>query len=255
MNPSDSRPLLKITPLLILIFAALGCGFMETVESTKIPQSQIEQTYDVTASRENTLVTAHFYYGSMGKSVDLDAPSKIEHNDAELPQVAFDFPFGTRYAKNLAGTETHHSFVYTNNDGKIFRNELSFAPIELPSEEIAVSRSREVRIQLSRAVEKDENVSISLKSLAVPPDAGKSNVEAPGNKPANQEDYDISLADELDATRAAIILKPKNLKKFVRGKAILSLRVTRALSLQQANEAGGSMRYNYDSTCPANVID
>jgi hypothetical protein len=200
-------------------------------------------------------VTAHFYYGGLYKSVDLDAPSKIEHNGAELPQVAFDFPFGTRYAKNLSGLETRHSFVYTNNDGKVFRNELSFAPIELPSEEIAFSHSREVKIQLSRPVEKDENVSITLKSLVVPPDAGKSNTDAPVNKSADQEDYDISLTDELDATRAAIILKPKNFKKFVRGKAVLSLRVTRTIALQQANESGGFLRYNYDSTCPANVID
>jgi len=47
MNFIDSRRLLKILPLLILIFLALGCEMMETVGSTKIPQSEIKQEYVV----------------------------------------------------------------------------------------------------------------------------------------------------------------------------------------------------------------
>lgn len=255
MNLSDAQRLLRILPLLILIFVGLGCEFMETIESGKVRQSQIEQTYDVSASRENTLVTAHFYDKSSGKSVDLDAPSKIEHNGAELPQIGFDFPFGVRYTKNLSGLETRHSFVYTNNDGQVFRNELNFEPVDLQFGEIVVSRSQEVKIWLSRRLEKDETLSISLRSRAAPPDAGKSNAEPPSDKTANREDYEISLSDELDQSRAAIILKPKNLKKFARGKAVLKLTATRTLSLQQGSEAGGTMRWSYDSTREANVID
>src|SRR5215213_4131119 len=105
MNLIDARRLLKNLPLLILIFVGLGCEMMETVESTKIPQSAIQQTYVVSASRERTSVTAHFYYGSWGKSVDLDAPSKIEDNGAELPQTAISFPFGTRYETDLPGLQ------------------------------------------------------------------------------------------------------------------------------------------------------
>ena len=253
MNAIDSRRLLKFLPLLILIFAALGCAFMETVESTKLPQSDIQQSYAVFASRERTAVSAHFFSKNLGKSVDLDAPSKIEHNGAELPQTALSFPFGMRYETNVASLQTNHAFVYTNHDGQVFRNELTIEPVELQLGEITIDRARELKIELSRAVEKDETVTVSLKSLAVRPGSGESNAAPKSDKPA--EDYEIFLNDELDEKRSAIILKPKNLKRFVRGKAILSLAVSRTLSLQQAVAAGGTMRWTYTSNRDANVTN
>ena len=255
MNFIDSRRLLKIFPLLVLMFVGFGCEIMETVESTGIPQSRIQQSYVVSASRERTSVSAHFYYGNWGKSVDLDAPSKIEHNGAALPQTAISFPFGTSYETSLPGLQTNHSFVYTNNDGQVFRNELNFEPIELQFGEITVSRAQEIKIWLSRVVGKDETVSISLKSRAVRPAAGSSNAAPKSNNPAPPEDYEIFLNDELDERRAAIILKPKNLKKFVLGKAVLELEVSRTLPLQQAADAGGTMRWSYASSREANVTD
>ncbi|HEY8560893.1 MAG TPA: hypothetical protein VIL74_11015 [Pyrinomonadaceae bacterium] len=255
MKISNARPVVKILPLLILTFAALGCEVLETVESTKIPQSEIQQTYIVSANRERTTVTAHFYHGSWGKSVDLDAPSRIEHNGAELPQAAISFPFGTRYEKTMPGLQTAHSFLYTNHDGKTFRNELSFEPLELESGEIIVSRSKEVKIALSRRVGNEEQISVTLKSRAAAPDAGNSNAEPVNDKIGDREDYETSLNDELDATRTAIILKPKNLRKFARGKAVLSLEASRTHALQQSAPAGGSMRWSYTSSRDANVLD
>ena len=254
MNLTDSRRLFKILLLLVLTCALAGCEVLETVDASKIPQSEIQQTYVVTASREGTFATAHFYHGNWGKSVELDASSKIEYNGAILPRAPLSFPFGTRYEKNLRVLETRHSFVYTNRDGKVFRNELSFEPVELPSPEITVSRSQEVKIQLSRAVGKEETVSISLKSLTPSLDAERSNGAPQSDKPAT-EDYQISLTDELDDQRRAIILKPKNLKRFVTGKATLRLEVSRTLSLQQAAPAGGTMRWSYHSTSDATVVN
>lgn len=254
MNLTDSRRLLKIILLLVLTGAPAGCQVMETVDSSKIPQSEIRQTYVVTANRESNFATAHFYHGNWGKSVELGASSKIEYNGALLPRAAFSFPFGTRYEKTSRLLETRHSFVYTDGDGKVFRNELSFEPVELESAEIVVSRSREVKIELSRVIGKEETVSISLKSLTPPPDTDKSN-DAPQGSRSAAEDYEISLTDELDESRRAIILKPKNLKRFVPGKAVLRLEASRTLSLRQAAPAGGSMRWSYNSLRDADVVD
>lgn len=255
MNIIFSQTLLKIFPFVILIFLSLGCAMMETVESTKILQSEIRQTYVVTATRERTNITAYFNQGSWGKSVDLDAPSKIEDNDRELPQSSITFLRGTVYELNLAGVQTTHRFVYTNNDGKTFQNELSFEPLDLPAGEISISRSQETKIQLSRIVGKDEKISISLKSLQTPPDSGNSNASTAPDKTEPKEIYELSLNDELDANRSAIILKPKNLKTFVNGKAILSVEVSRELSLQEQNQVGGTMRWSYSSTVDASVAN
>jgi len=253
MNFIFSKALLKIFPFVIFIFLSLGCAMMETVESTKIPQSEIRQTYIVRATRERTNITAYFNHGSWGKSVDLDGPSKVEDNDRELRQSSVTFLRGTVYEMNLAGVQTSHRFVYTNNDGKTFQNELSFEPLDLPAGEISISRSQETKIQLSRIVGKDENIAISLKSLQAPP--GNSNSAPAANKTGAKEEDDLSLNNELDANRSAIILKPKNLKTFVNGKAVLNVEVSRELSLEQQNQAGGTMRWSYSSMVEASVAN
>jgi hypothetical protein len=250
MNFNGLRPIFKILPFALLIFVCLGCQMIETVESTKIPQSEIRQTYAVTATRERTNVAAYFNQGSWGKSVDLDAPSKIEDNSEELPQSSLTFLTGTTYGKNLAGLRTAHRFVYTNNDGKVFRNELSFEPLDLPEGEIVINRSQETVIRLSRAAGKDEKISISLNSSQKRPDSSNSNAA-----PDNSEEYDLFLNNELDESRSVIVLKPKNLKKFVGGKAVLSVETSRELPLQEQTEAGGTRRWSYTSTTSASVTN
>jgi len=250
MNFTDLRSMLKILPCAFLTFVCLGCQTMETVESTKIPQSEIRQTYVVTATREQTNVAAYFNRGSWGKSVDLDAPSKIEDNGGELAQSSLTFLTGTTYGKNLAGLQTAHRFVYTNNDGKVFRNELSFEPLDLPAGEIVVKRSQETVIRLSRRVGKDEKISISLNSSQKRADS-----DNPNAAPNNSEEYELSLNNELDENRSVIVLKPKNLKKFVGGKAVLSVETSRELPLQEQTQAGGTMRWSYTSTVNASVTN
>lgn len=248
--------LLKALPFVILIFFCFGCQTIETIESNKIPQSEIRQSYNIIASRERTRVIASFSQGNWGKSVDLDAPSKIEYNGSELAQSSLNFFSGTLYERKFEGAQTAHHFIYTNGDGKIFRNELNFEILELPSEEITINRLQETKIRLSRAVGKGENISISLKSLQTPPDFdGNSNAAPKSKKTLDNKEYDLNLNDELDESRSVIILKPKNLENFVNGKAVLSIEISREISLQQANEAGGAMRWSYNSTGNANVVN
>jgi hypothetical protein len=248
------RPPLKILPFIILIFVCLGCQTLETVESTKIPQSEITQTYVVRGTREQTIITAYFHQGSWGKSVDLDGPSKIEHNGSEMAQSSLTFLTGTTYGANSSGVQKNHKFVYTNNDGKIFRNEMSFQPLEITVKEITVSRSQETKISLSRVVGNDEKVSVSLNSSEKRPESDNSNT-APDKVKSDAPEYDLSLDNELDESRSAIILKPKNLKKFVNGSAVLTVEISRELPLQQPTEAGGTMRWNYSSMAQANVTN
>jgi hypothetical protein len=245
--------LLKSLPFLTLIWLSPGCGLFETVESTKVPPSEIKQHYIVAATRDDTQVKVYFTQGGWTKSVDLDAPSKVEHNGAPLPEIMI-FLGGPTYAAKFPRLETKHSFVYTNNDRQIFRNELSFQPLELPAGEIAISRGGETGIRLSRAVRHDETISIALESVQKPAEPAISN-SAPGNNKLNERDYMISLNDELDESRSLIVLKPKNLKRFVNGKAVLTVTLGGSMPLQQATAAGGAMNWTYSSTRGATVGD
>ena len=73
--------------------------------------------------------------------------------------------------------------------------------------------------------------------------------------PINSEAYDLFLSNELDENRSVIVLKPKNLKKFAGGKAVLSVEISRELPLQEQTEAGGTMRWSYTSTINASVTN
>jgi hypothetical protein len=58
-----------------------------------------------------------------------------------------------------------------------------------------------------------------------------------------------------DESRSVIVLKPKDLKNFANGKAVLSVEASRELPLQQQTEAGGVMRWSYRSTMDASVTN
>lgn len=247
--------MIKCLPILMLLFAGLGCAMLETVESTRIPQAEIRQTYRVSADRNETHAAAIFYHGSWGKTVDLDAASRIVHNDREMPQISPNFLKGTTYDVYFKEFQTRHVFVYTNGEGRVFRNEMSFEPIEINLPEAIVSRARNIVVPLSRAVRENEQISISLASTEARPAAEPANDNSAGPPPPNSPVYDLTLNGELDAARAAVVLKPKNLKNFVAGKAVLKIEVSRSLNLQQAAPAGGSMSWAYTSAVPASVVD
>lgn len=241
---------LQFLPLCLLLLGSLGCSVLQSVESNKVPQNEIRQNYSVRASRGGTNVSANFTRGGWGAAVDLDPPSKVENNGAEMNQRNSLIFAGVYYGVDFSYVEKTHKFVYTNNDGKKFVNELSFEPVELADGAVTISRSGDTRVALSRKIGDDESVHIVVKSSQTPPSSN-----ANEKKNSNDPDYDVSLNNELDSTRAAIILKPKDFKRFVNGRATLKVEVSRNLDLQQGTPAGGTMIWTYESTRDANVVN
>lgn len=245
--------MIRYLPIMLLLFAALGCAMLDTVESTKIPQAEIQQVYRVSADKNGTHAAAIFYHGNWGKTVDLDAPSRIEHNGSEMPQITPNLIKGTTYDVFSEQFQPAHEFVYVNGDGRAFRNRIGFEPIEIGQAEIKIGRTRETVVPLSRAVRENEEISISLSSAEKRPAAVLSNAANAEPAPAGADEYDLTLNGELDGGRAAIVLKPKNLKNFKTGKAVLRIEVARNLDLKEATPAGGSIGYAYRSTADVEV--
>ncbi len=249
----------RVFPLLLLLAAALGCVWTETIESTQIPQSEIAQIYRVSADRNETRIAAVFNHGGWGRTVDLDAPSRIEHNGREMPQISPNFFKGTTYEIAADRFDGRHEFVYTNGEGEVYRNRMSFEAIEIVADgEIRLSRTQSTVVRLSRPVAAEERMQITLGSLEPRPQATPDGETAGNSRPADfaqKHVYDLSLTDELSPDRTSISLKPKDLKKFARGKAVLKIEVGRELPLQQSNAAGGSMNWSYVSSVGATVED
>jgi hypothetical protein len=248
-----NRLIKHLPAFLLLVFVGLGCDSVETVESNKIPQAEIKQFYKVSSSKNNTEVSAVFNHENVSVTVELNAPSKITHNGKGMPKVTANDFAGTTYELSFDKLQTNHEFVYTNGDGNVFRNSMSFEPLEIAASEIEVSRSINTIIPLSRAVGKDENVSVDLVSDTERPPIDPANSNLNDNE--TEPKYSFHIDGEFNSDRTAIVLKPKDLKNFVGGKALLQIEIGRESALQQANAVGGTISWRYESRIETKVVN
>jgi hypothetical protein len=233
----------------LLLLLTFGCRSCDTVESTKIAQSEIFQDYAVEAGPGSTVVSATFRVGGgTGTTVDLDAPSRVDHNGAEMAENSRTMLAGTYYSFSAGEFIGRHEFAYTNGEGRVFRNVIELEridPLLVPS---TLGGNGKVVILLSRPVREDESFETMIVSETTPPGmADNANADRLGNTGATDTHYSINLYQNYGSTRNMIEIEPGALKNFVPGKARLSIRVVRNGDLQEKNKTGGSMRYTYTS--------
>lgn len=231
---------------LIALFVVLGCASTETVESTKVSPTEIYQDYAVSGNQSGTSVTATFRVaGPTGSTVDLDAPSTIEHNGKPMNESGPGFLKGTNYGVTATNFVTQHKFKYTDAAGKVWENEVSLEPLEITTTNLAVSKANGATLTLSRPVATDEVVEFSIASEKTPPvTPNNSNAE---NQPNRIEpDYSARLQVKFDDARNTVKIEPFSLKNFVDGKAAVKLTVRRNKPVQQSAK-GGSIAIEYQS--------
>ncbi len=248
-----NRFIKHLPAFLILIFVGLGCESVESVESNKIPQAQIKQFYKVSSSKNGTEVSVVFNYENIRTTVELNAPSKITHNEKEMTKITANEFAGTTYELFFNDRQTNHEFVYTNDDGNVFRNSVSVEPLEIAASEIEVSRSMNTIIPLSRIVGKDENISVDLTSDTAQQPIGTANANL--NDKENEPKYNFRIDGEFNSDRTAIVLKPKDLKNFVGGKALLQIEIGRESALQQATATGSAISWRYTARIETKVVN
>jgi hypothetical protein len=234
----------------LLLLLTFGCRSCDTVESTKVAQSEIYQDYSITASGSGTSVTATFRVGgSTGTTVDLDAPSKVEYNGRELTENLRSMLTGTNYTTESNEFQGSHQFTYTNGDGRVFQNAISFDPLD-PLPGVREIRPKEKTIIiLSRPLRDDESIDATLSSLEPTPTpaAQNGNSERIGNRSVDTPSYSQSLRNTLTGKRTAIEIGPGDLRDFVPGKAVLRITVRGSSDLQQKTGKGGTIGYTYTS--------
>ena len=234
----------------LLLLLTFGCRSCDTVESTKIAQSEIYQDYSITASNSSTSVTATFRVGgSTGTTVDLDAPSKVEYNGQELTENLRSMLSGTNYTTESKGFQGRHQFTYTNGNRRVFQNSINFDPVEPVFGARELRSGEKTTILLSRPLMEDESIDTTLSSLEPTPTPApqNGNTERRGNVSIDTPQYSQSLGNNLNGKRNAIEINPGHLKNFVPGKAVLTITVRGNSDLQQKTEKGGRIDYTYVS--------
>lgn len=220
---------------LVSIFLAAflsACPSTETVESTRVAATDIYQSYSISASRGQTSVHAVFRLNNeTGKTIDLDAPAKIELNGKLMTEIAPGFMSGTNYEAKMSGFVPSQQFVFTDAKGKIYRNEIALAALEVSSPKIAFSRTRASTFKLSRAVAPDEQISVSVTAKTI----------------ADKESLNKTVEAELDDARLNVSIAPESLKEFMTGAATVDVMVEKKQALKQTTPSGGAAHFIYHS--------
>lgn len=234
-----------------LLLLTFGCRSCDTIESNKVVQSEIYQDYSVTASNTGTDVTATFRVGgSTGMTVDLDAPSKVEYNGREMTENLRSMLAGTIYTVQITGFQGSHQFTYTNGEGRVFENSITFDQLEIVPGVREINPKEKTIIFLSRPLRDNESLETTLSSLepTPTPTPQNGNAERRGNiRVEDSPSFSQSLGGNLTGKRNAIEISPGDLKNFVPGKAVLKIAVRGNSGLQQETKTGGTIRYTYTS--------
>lgn len=232
----------------VLLLFTFGCRSCDTIESDKVAQSEIHQKYSVYTTKNEVKITAVFRVGGpTGTTIDLDSPSKIEYNGAQLTENLRSILSGTIYTAESSEFQGNHVFTYTNGEGKVFRNQIAFEPLDPISGPLTISPSDKTAILLSRPVRENESVQASITSLEPTPQNSNSNTNTEGNKMPEGPMYSLELPTDLNNTRTALIIGRGGLKGFAHGKAQLKITVRDNRDLQEKTPTGGNIGYEYIS--------
>lgn len=220
-----------------LVFTFIGaflsaCPSTETVESTRVAASDVYQSYSISASQRQTSVHAVFRLNNeTGKTIDLDAPAKIDLNGKPMTEIAPSYMSGTNYEAKMSGFVPKQQFAFTDAKGKIYRNEIALQALEISAPKIVLSRTRGAAFKLSRAVAADEQISVSVNGKAI----------------ADKDSLNKTIEAMLDESRMNVSITPDSLKEFMLGAATVEIMVEKKESLKQMTPSGGAVRFIYQS--------
>ncbi len=234
---------------LIFTFAILGCASSETVESTKVLPGEVYQAYDISAGKSYTNITATFRVGNAsGATIDLDAPCRIESNGQEMKEIAPFFLKGTTYELNSNEFVSEVHFKFTAADGSTYENQTKMIPIEISEPANQISRLAKNTIKLTRPLEKDEQLTLSVSSSEAHPANTNS---ANAIRKADQTEYSIDDPIGIGEGQNSFVIDNEKLRSFKIGAAVLKIIVRKRKNLEQALPKGGEINFSYESAANA----
>jgi len=220
--------------LALLLISFAGCVSRDTVVSTSVNPAEIYQDYSIHGSQKETTTYAFFLVGgSSGTTVELASPSKAELNDVPMTKSAANLLKGTSYIAVEKGYQARHQITFTDSAGKIYRNTITFDPIEFnPHEAVILRRSKMNFVPVTRiSVDDGEQLNLNLSN------------EDPITHQKNS--VVVYLPVTLDPSKRALVITPETLQKMPNGNGMIVMQTGRSMSLEQKTKAGGNLRISY----------
>jgi len=131
---------------------------------------------------------------------------------------------------------SEREFVFTNPDGKIYRNRIVFEPIEFAASggEITLRRGETGYVPMSRIPDDSKDYfQIYLNNIGL-------------NQPEDKG-FNESIEARFDGARNALIIKPDILQRAKTNEARLELKVQHSESLAEKTQSGGDIRVFYQA--------
>lgn len=228
----------KIFILLVLFLNGLltGCVSIDTVASNNVNPSTIYQGYTIAGNSKETKLYAFFRVGgSVGTTVELVAPSRIQYNGEDLMKSEPNFLKGTSYVASASGYQPKHEILFSDSEGKNYRYNMTLEAIEFqPKSAVVLKRSQQNFISLSRVpIDSSEKIEIVL-----------TNEEFQSHE---KNKVSIDLPQTFDPMKNVLIISPETLKKFPNGTATIVMTSSKSVSLEQFSKIGGNFTVNYEA--------
>jgi hypothetical protein len=224
----STKGILYSISLLTLIILS-GCYSSEIAQSKDVNQEQIHQAYYINVDEETGSYRAEAVYrfgGNKGTTLILSSPASIRLNGDTMSGIS-DPIRGYYYVKNIFSTDTNSfKFEYTNTQGKICKNAVSFGRIKLIELPDSFSKARKLKIKWEgEPVMSNESVYLIITA---------------------QENTSTRISTDLKGDRK-IIVTPEQMAGLKAGNGTIQIVREVEKALDKGTELGGLMNAEYSS--------
>lgn len=225
------KSIFKVTLFIlgVMLFTGGACPSNDTTASNKVAQSEIFQSYSVSESGTNYVITAFFRIGGKtGTTLALSPPSKVTFNGKPMVERP-NTTSGTFYTIEVPNSTTAGAFAFTDRDGKTYSNAIDLSRAELVNKNVKIDSSATVALPLTGAILDSANFDLKLNEHM-----------------AFVGPSDSSMSDAYyDKSKNAVIIAPSAWKDVPGGIVKVELTVRNYTAVQQGTALGGDMSFSY----------
>jgi hypothetical protein len=216
---------MRTKALLLSMFGIIlvSCASNEIGESKDVNQDKIYQDYVIQYEEETekaTIQSQFRFAGQDGTTLVLSAPSSIKINGKAIA-VDSNTMKGAYY--ETTATEKTYQFLFTDNLGKKYTNDITIQPIEFLQKPTAVDSTQDLALPINLL--KVNNGIVTIESV--------------------NSDSSFFLSQEVNTTTKSIIIPKAVLSKQKSGSVTVKIGLNYSVDLQQKTAEGGIISVEY----------
>lgn len=229
------KKILLFLPALVLLGA---CASNETADSSGVKQSEIYQDYSINWNSEVQEWDAYATFrfgGENGTTLRLSEPSNVTINGEKMNEGKMLFGGATYRMSGKTWPKTA-AFQFTDTDGKVYSNSLTFNPIDFARTEVDASKNAVLGIPLTRDVLATDEIFLYVADTS------------------QQNDRKIKLLTDdaaalvkYDTAEQLLLIEPAFFDKMADVELALWMKFSKTEDLKSATALGGVISMSYTS--------